>query len=76
MINAVTGKAWKPELDPSESDYLVVPRQPRLDGFCIATNTVRQFVGTKLGSGYLAAEQLTGKDVRSLPTSGARGGSA
>jgi hypothetical protein len=62
MINAISGKPWKPELDPIENDYIVVPRQPRLDGFCTATSTVRQFVAMRLGSGYSVAEQLTGKD--------------
>jgi hypothetical protein len=61
MINAISGKPWKPELDAAENDYIVVPRQPRLDGFCIAMSTIRQFVAMKLGSGYSVEEQLTGK---------------
>jgi hypothetical protein len=60
-INAVSGKPWKPELDATENDYLVVPQQPWLDGFCIAKDTIRQFVAMPLGAGYSVEEQLTGK---------------
>jgi hypothetical protein len=60
-INAVSGKPWKPELDASERDYVVVPGQPWLDGFCIAKDVIRQFVAMPLGSGYSVEEQLTGK---------------
>ena len=60
-INAISGKPWKPELDASERDYVVVPEQPWLDGFCIAQDTIRQFVAMPLGSGYSVEEQITGK---------------
>jgi hypothetical protein len=62
MVNAISGKPWKPELDPAEEDYVVIPKQPRLDGFCVATNTVRQFVSVPLGSRASVAAQLSGKD--------------
>ena len=60
-INAVTGDAWsnKPRTEPQ--DYLVVPDQPWLDGFCVAKGTIRQFVAMPLGKGYTAEEQLTAK---------------
>ena len=35
-INAVTGEAWTNEMSESPQDYLVVPDQPWLDGFCRA----------------------------------------
>jgi hypothetical protein len=60
-INAVSGKPWKPELDASERDYVVVPEQPWLDGFCVAKDVIRQFVAMPLGSGYSVEEQITGK---------------
>ena len=60
-INAVSGKPWKPELDGTERDYVVVPEQPWLDGFCVAKDVVRQFVAMPLGSGYSVEEQITGK---------------
>src|SRR5262245_1364569 len=60
-INAISGKPWKPELDGSDRDYVVVPEQPWLDGFCIAKDVIRQFVAMPLGSGYSVEEQITGK---------------
>ena len=60
-INAISGKPWKPELDGSKRDYVVVPTQPWLDGFRIAKGVIRQFVAMPLGSGYSVEEQITGK---------------
>jgi hypothetical protein len=60
-INAISGKPWKPELEASEYDYIVVPDQPWLDGFCVAKDVIRQFVAMPLGSGYSVEEQVTGK---------------
>ncbi|HXF53686.1 MAG TPA: hypothetical protein VNK52_06135, partial [Hyphomicrobiaceae bacterium] len=60
-INAVSGKPWKAELDGTDRDYVVVPEQPWLDGFCVAKDVVRQFVAMPLGSGYSVEEQVTGK---------------
>jgi hypothetical protein len=60
-INAISGKPWKPELDGSERDYVVLPVQPWLDGFCVAKDVIRQFVAMPLGSGYSVEEQITGK---------------
>jgi hypothetical protein len=60
-INAISGKTWKPGLEASERDYVVVPEQPWLDGFCVAKDSVRQFVAMPLGSGYSVEEQITGK---------------
>ena len=60
-INAVTGEAWSRELAADPQDYLVVPGQPWLDGFCVAKGTIRQFVAMPLGKGFTAEEQLTGR---------------
>jgi hypothetical protein len=60
-INAISGKPWRPELDGSDRDYIVVPEQPWLDGFCVAKDVIRQFVAMPLGSGYSVEEQITGK---------------
>ena len=60
-INAVTGKAWKDELSDRPQDYVVVPEQPWLDGFCVEKGLIRQFVAMPLGEGYTAEEQLTGE---------------
>lgn len=59
-INAVTGDVWSNDLHTDPQDYLIIPKQPWLDGFCIAKGKVRQFVAMPLGDGYTAEEQLTG----------------
>ncbi|MFQ5487638.1 MAG: hypothetical protein ACE5ET_04225 [Gammaproteobacteria bacterium] len=60
-INAVTGDTWSDALHSDPQDYLVLPEQPWLDGFCVAKGLIRQFVAMPLGDGYTAEEQLTGK---------------
>ncbi len=59
-INAVTGKEWQEGIGSDSQDYLVVPVQPWLDGFCVANGEIRQFVAMPLGLGYSTEEQLTG----------------
>ena len=58
-VNVLTGRQWKRDLHTKPQDYLVVPSQPWLDGFCVAEGTIRQFVQMPLGSGFTAEEQLT-----------------
>jgi hypothetical protein len=58
-INAATGDAWTNDLSHTQQDYLVVPTQPWLDGFCVQKGLVRQFVAMPLGEGYTAEEQLS-----------------
>ncbi|UCG85905.1 MAG: hypothetical protein JSW71_18660 [Gemmatimonadota bacterium] len=60
-INAVTGDSWTDELHREPQDYMVVPHQPWLDGYCIEKGLIRQFVAMPLGSGYSAEEQITGE---------------
>ena len=60
-VNAVTGEAWQEELSGEPQDYLVVPGQPWLDGFCVEKGLIRQFVAMPLGEGYTVEEQLTGE---------------
>ena len=60
-INAVTGEGWETELSDQTQDYLVIPDQPWLDGFCVMKGMIRQFVAMPLGEGYTAEEQLTGE---------------
>lgn len=59
-INAVTGDEWSNALANNPQDYLVVPDQPWLDGFCVKKGLIRQFVAMPLGQGYTAEEQLSG----------------
>ena len=60
-INAVTGEAWSEGLTEAPQDYMVVPGQPWLDGFCVEKGLIRQFVAMPLGEGYTTEEQLTGE---------------
>jgi hypothetical protein len=59
-INAVSGEEWRPGLSRDPQNYLVLPDQPWLDGFCVNKGQIRQFVAMPLGEGYTAEEQLTG----------------
>ena len=59
-ICAVTGEAWVERLNRDPQDYLVVPEQPWLDGYCVEKGVIRQFVAMPLGEGYSVEEQLTG----------------
>ena len=60
-IDAVTGENWTNGLHGLPQDYMVIPEQPWLDGFCIEKGTIRQFVAMPLGEGYTAEEQISGK---------------
>ena len=59
-ICAVTGDTWVDHLNTGPQDYVVIPEQPWLDGYCVGKGTIRQFVAMPLGDGYTAEEQLTG----------------
>lgn len=59
-INAVTGKTWSDGLQCDPQDYVVLPRQPWLDGYCVEKGVIRQFVAMPLGDGYTVEEQLVG----------------
>jgi hypothetical protein len=60
--SAVTGEAWRKDLHRTpRQDYVVVPLQPWLDGYCITKGVIRQFIAMAQGQGYTAEEQLTGK---------------
>jgi len=60
-ISAITGDPWQRGLSRSPQDYLVVPKQPWLDGYCVEKGVIRQFVAMPTGEGYSVEEQLTGK---------------
>ena len=59
-INAVSGRPWSAGLHKNPQDYVVLPGQPWLDGYCVAKGLIRQFIAMPLGKGYSAEEQLTG----------------
>ena len=59
-ICALTGDRWVNYLNNDPQDYLVLPEQPWLDGYCVEKGVIRQFVAMPLGGGYTVEEQLTG----------------
>ena len=58
-VNAITGSPLIQGLHRAPQDYLVVPRQPWLDGFCVEKGVIRQFVAMPLGQGYSVEEQIS-----------------
>lgn len=62
-INAVTGNAWNNDLHQNPQDYVVLSKQPWLDGYNVSEDMIRQFVAMPLGEGYTAEEQLTGEAI-------------
>lgn len=46
-----------------EQDYIVLPKQQWLDGFCVEKGKVRQFVAMPMGEGYTVEEQITGEAI-------------
>lgn len=60
-INAVVGKPWASGLHQEPQDYLTLPKQPWLDGYCVKKGLIRQFIAMPLGEGYSAEEQITGE---------------
>ena len=59
-ICALTGDDWANHLNRDPQDYVVLPEQPWLDGYCVEKGVIRQFVAMPLGHGYTVEEQLTG----------------
>ncbi len=59
-VCAVTGETWVNHLNRDPQDYVVLPEQPWLDGYCVEKGVIRQFVAMPLGKGYSVEEQITG----------------
>lgn len=59
-VCAITGDTWVNGLSSDPQDYVVLPKQPWLDGYCIEKGVIRQFVAMPLGESYTVEEQLTG----------------
>lgn len=57
-VCAVSGGTWFNHLNQDPQDYVVVPDQPWLDGFCVKKGVIRQFVATSLGKGQTVEEQV------------------
>ena len=60
-IDAVAGGEWSEGLRRKKQNYVVIPAQPWLDGYCVEKGIIRQFVAMPLGAGYTAEEQITGR---------------
>ncbi len=61
-ISAVTGESWSNGLSRNPQDYLVIPDQPWLDGYCVEKGFIRQFIAMPLGGGYTAEAQISGNE--------------
>jgi hypothetical protein len=60
-VCAVSGEKWVDGFQGDPQNYVVVPEQPWLDGYCVEEGVIRQFVAAPLGDGVTAEEQVTGK---------------
>jgi hypothetical protein len=62
-VCAVSGRPWSERLSRKPQNYVVLPRQPWLDGINSGTGTVKQFVAVPLGLGATVEGQVTGEEV-------------
>jgi hypothetical protein len=62
-VCAVSGRPWSDRPSRGPQNYVVLPRQPWLDGINSGTGTVRQFVAVPLGLGATVEGQVTGEEV-------------
>ena len=62
-VCAVSGKPWSGTLARDPQNYVVLPRQPWLDGINSGKGTVSQFVAVPLGLGATVEGQVTGEEV-------------
>ncbi|MGW4241961.1 hypothetical protein [Nocardia sp. NPDC004722] len=62
-VCAVSGKPWSDRLSHDPQNYVVLPRQPWLDGINSGIGTIRQFVAVPLGSGATVEGQITGEET-------------
>ncbi|MFK4144755.1 hypothetical protein [Streptomyces sp. NPDC004065] len=62
-VCAVSGRPWSDRLRRKPQNYVVLPRQPWLDGINSGKGTVRQFVAVPLGLGATVEAQVTGEEV-------------
>ncbi|KAM7188973.1 hypothetical protein V8F33_010307 [Rhypophila sp. PSN 637] len=64
-INVVSGqRGGSPDASGDmQQDFVVIPKQERLDGFCVGDGRIRQFVAMPMGKGYGVEYQLSGQEV-------------
>jgi hypothetical protein len=62
-VCAVSGRPWSDRLSQRPQNYVVLPRQPWLDGINSGHGTIRQFVAVPLGLGATVEGQVSGEEV-------------
>ncbi|MEU5366509.1 hypothetical protein ABZ354_24055 [Streptomyces sp. NPDC005925] len=62
-VCAISGRPWSDRLTRRTQNYVVLPRQPWLDGIKSGKGTVRQFVAVPLGLGATVEGQVTGEET-------------
>ncbi|MCM2417500.1 MULTISPECIES: hypothetical protein [unclassified Streptomyces] len=62
-VCAVSGQPWSDRLSQDPQNYVVLPRQPWLDGINSGSGTIRQFVAVPLGLGATVEGQVSGEEV-------------
>ncbi len=62
-VNAVTGGDWDENMREGLQDYLVVPPQVDIYGYCTSRGEIRQFVASPLGLGETLEERLAGRSL-------------
>lgn len=62
-VCAVSGRPWSDRLSQDPQNYVVLPRQPWLDGINSGHGTIRQFVAVPLGLGATVEGQVSGEEV-------------
>lgn len=61
-ICAITGDNWVNHLNQDPQDYVVLPDQPWLDGYCVGDSVIRQFLAMPLGENLTVEKQVTGEE--------------
>ncbi|MCW2873202.1 hypothetical protein [Actinacidiphila oryziradicis] len=62
-VCAMSGRPWSDQLSQDPQNYVVLPRQPWLDGINSGSGTIRQFVAVPLGLGATVEGQISGEEV-------------
>jgi len=71
-VNGISGEPMIPNMATllkrqngikKKQDYVVVPKQPWLDGIATGPSVVKQFVAVPYGSGYSIEHQITGSET-------------
>jgi serine/threonine protein kinase/formylglycine-generating enzyme required for sulfatase activity len=61
-INAISGLPWADGFHRDPQNYVVLPEQQWIDGYCVEAGVVRQFVASRFGDGRTVEEQISGTD--------------